>query len=148
MEPSLNIPSLPLPRTNTNKVHLGDYIYEGAQGGPRAHDPPRLLFTLGDYRTRHSQYRLDPDLQLLAQSHAWITTWDDHEVSNNGYRDGASGLNNTEDSFLNDGPSISVDQRKMNAVRAYFEWMPIRQTDLDDNLRVWRSFQMGNLLDL
>ncbi|KAJ4411617.1 hypothetical protein N0V82_008986 [Gnomoniopsis sp. IMI 355080] len=129
-------------------LHLGDSIYESAQGGPRAHDPPRLLFTLGDYRTRHSQYRLDSDLQLLGQSHAWITTWDDHEVSNNGYRDGSSALNNTEESFLNDGPAISVDQRKMNAVRAYFEWMPIRQTDLDDNLRVWRSFQMGKLLDL
>lgn len=43
---------------------------------------------------------------------------------------------------------MSVDQRKMNAVRAYFEWMPIRQVDLDDNLRIWRSFSMGKLLDL
>jgi phosphodiesterase/alkaline phosphatase D-like protein len=45
------------------------------------------------------------------------------EVSNNGYRDGSSGLNNTEDSFHKFG-GVSVDQRKMNAVRAYFEWMP------------------------
>jgi hypothetical protein len=45
------------------------------------------------------------------------------EVSNNGYRDGSSGLNNTESSFIKSG-GISVDQRKMNAVRAYFEWMP------------------------
>jgi hypothetical protein len=43
------------------------------------------------------------------------------EVSNNGYRDGSSNLNNTEDSFRKDG-DVSVDQRKMNAVRAYFEW--------------------------
>lgn len=108
-------------------MHVGDYIYEGAAGGTRAHQPLRLLFSLFDYRTRHGQYRSDPDLQLLAQNHAWITTWDDHEVANNGYRDGFSALNNTEESFRNDGPSISVDQRKMNAVRAYFEWMPIRQ---------------------
>lgn len=26
--------------------------------------------------------------------------------------------------------------------------MPIRQVDLDDNLRIWRSFKMGKLLDL
>ena len=26
--------------------------------------------------------------------------------------------------------------------------MPIRQVDMDDNLRIWRSFQFGNLLDL
>ncbi|KAI8965930.1 PhoD-like phosphatase-domain-containing protein [Daldinia sp. FL1419] len=127
-------------------VHLGDYIYEGNAKGERAHAPLKYLFSLYDYRTRHGQYRTDPDLQLASQNFAWIATWDDHEVSNNGYRDGSSALNNTEDSFLKDG-GVSVDQRKMNAVRAYFEWMPIRQVDLDDNLRVWRNFQMGNLLD-
>jgi phosphodiesterase/alkaline phosphatase D-like protein len=74
-------------------------------------------------------------------------TWDDHEVANNGYRDGFSGMNNTEASFLKFG-RISVDSRKMNAVRAYFEWMPIRQVDLDDNLRIWRNFKMGKLFDL
>jgi hypothetical protein len=37
--------------------------------------------------------------------------WDDHEISNNGYRDGSSGLNNTEESFVKDG-GVSVDQRK------------------------------------
>ncbi|GAB1320947.1 Alkaline phosphatase [Madurella fahalii] len=129
-------------------VHLGDYLYENAQAGERAHSPNQLLFTLLSYRTRHGQYRSDPDLQLLAQNFAWMTTWDDHEIANNGYRDGFSALNNTEESFRTDGPSISVDQRKMNAVRAYFEWMPIRQVDLDDNLRIWRSFQMGSVLDL
>ncbi|KAI0009766.1 PhoD-like phosphatase-domain-containing protein [Xylariaceae sp. FL0662B] len=128
-------------------VHLGDFIYEGDAKGERAHAPPKYLFSLYDYRTRHGQYRSDPDLQLASQNFAWITTWDDHELANNGYRDGFSALNNTEDSFLKSG-GISVDQRKMNAVRAYFEWMPIRQVDLDDNLRIWRSFQMGNLMDL
>ncbi|EMR71240.1 putative alkaline phosphatase-like protein [Eutypa lata UCREL1] len=118
-------------------VHLGDYIYEYEAGGERASAPPTEIFSLSD-----------PDLQLLHQNFPWITTWDDHEVSNNGYRDGSSGLNNTEESFRNDGPGISVDQRKMNAVRAYFEWIPIRQVDLDDNLRVWRSFQLGSLMDL
>ncbi|KXJ95843.1 alkaline phosphatase-like protein [Microdochium bolleyi] len=128
-------------------VHLGDYIYEYKAGGERASAPPREIFTLYDYRTRHGQYRSDPDLQLLSQNWAWIPTWDDHEVSNNGYRDGSSGLNNTEESFIKSG-GVSVDQRKMNAVRAYFEWLPIRQVDLDDNLRIWRSFQLGNLMDL
>lgn len=36
----------------------------------------------------------------------------------------------------------------MNAVRAYFEWMPIRQVEMDDNLRIWRNFQMGKLMDI
>ena len=55
--------------------------------------------------------------------------------------------NISEASFIDDG-GVSVDQRKMNAVRAYFEWMPIRQVDMDDNLRIWRSFAIGSLLDL
>ncbi len=29
-----------------------------------------------------------------------------------------------------------------------FEWMPIRQVEMDDNLRIWRSFSIGTLLDL
>ncbi|KAF2750210.1 hypothetical protein M011DRAFT_474675 [Sporormia fimetaria CBS 119925] len=132
-------------------IHLGDYIYEtgkGKQGqDARATNPPGTIFTLYDYRTRLAQYRTDPDLALSHQKYAWIPTWDDHEVANNGYRDGFSALNNTEDSFLKAG-GVSVDQRKMNAVRAYFEWMPIRQVDLDDNLRIWRNIKMGKLLDL
>jgi alkaline phosphatase D len=113
----------------------------------RATIPSRSLLTLYDYRTRIAQYRTDTDLQLSHQKFAWIATWDDHEVANNGYRDGFSAMNNTEDSFLRAG-GVSVDQRKMNAVRAYFEWMPIRQVNMDDNLRIWRNFQMGTLLDL
>lgn len=68
-------------------------------------------------------------------------------MADNTYRDGSSELNNTEASFIMDG-GVSVDQRKMNAVRAYFEWMPIRQVEMDDNLRIWRSFSIGTLIDL
>ncbi|KAF2199570.1 hypothetical protein GQ43DRAFT_442361 [Delitschia confertaspora ATCC 74209] len=132
-------------------IHLGDYIYETGKGklgtDPRATNPKGTIFTLYDYRTRIAQHRTDKDLSLSHQNFPWIPVWDDHEVSNNGYRDGASGLNNTEASFLKAG-RVSVDQRKMNAVRAYFEWMPIRQVDMDDNLRIWRNFQMGKLFDL
>ncbi|KAH9876567.1 hypothetical protein J1614_003698 [Plenodomus biglobosus] len=132
-------------------VHLGDYIYESRKGTPgvdeRATNPSKEIFSLYDYRTRLGQYRSDLDLRLAHQNFAWITTWDDHEIANNGYRDGFSNMNNTEASFKKAG-GISVDARKMNAVRAYFEWMPIRQVDLDDNLRIWRSFKMGMLFDL
>ncbi|KAG8424505.1 hypothetical protein J3458_001288 [Metarhizium acridum] len=129
-------------------IHLGDYLYETGKGGERATKPSGTIWTLGDYRTRHGLYRSDADLQLLSKDFPWITTWDDHEFADNGYRDGFSGLNNTEDSFLKSGTKVTVDTRKVHAVRAYFEWMPIRQTDLDDGLRVWRSFQMGKLMDL
>ena len=132
-------------------VHLGDYFYEAGKGvlgkDERATKPDRYLFSLYDYRTRLAQYRTDLDLLLSHQRFAWIPVWDDHEVSDNGYRDGSGAMNNTEQSF-NRAHGVSIDQRKMNAVRAYFEWMPIRQVDMDDNLRIWRSFSMGKLLDL
>ncbi|KEY73061.1 hypothetical protein S7711_06133 [Stachybotrys chartarum IBT 7711] len=132
-------------------VHVGDYIYEDKVGElgefERAMIPPREIITLHDYRTRIGQYRTDSDLLLAHQNFPWITVWDDHEIANNNWRDGGSTVNNTEESFIAQG-GVSFDQRKMNAVRAYFEWMPLRQVDLDDNLRIWRNFRLGNLLDL
>ena len=109
-------------------VHLGDYIYEYKNGDygwgqsiGRVPLPDREIYTLYDYRKRIATYRTDLDLLASHQQFPWITVWDDHEVSDNTYRDGASELNNTEASFIMDG-GVSVDQRKMNAVRAYFEW--------------------------
>ncbi|KAF7163739.1 hypothetical protein CNMCM5623_008497 [Aspergillus felis] len=135
-------------------VHLGDYIYEYANGEygwgnslGRIPQPDRTIFTLYDYRKRLATYRTDLDLQASHQNYAWIPVWDDHEVSDNTYRDGSAKLHNDEESFLTHG-GVSVDQRKMNAVRAYFEWMPIRQVEMDDNLRIWRNFQLGSLVDL
>lgn len=132
-------------------IHLGDYIYEDEVGVPgedeRAMVPAREIITLHDYRTRIGQYRTDADLLLAHSRFPWITVWDDHEIMNNNWRDGGSTTNNTEQSFHKNG-GVSFDQRKMNAVRAYFEWMPLRQVDLDDNLRIWRNFRLGNLLDL
>ncbi|KAF2431347.1 phosphodiesterase/alkaline phosphatase D precursor [Tothia fuscella] len=135
-------------------IHLGDYIYEYANGEygwgnslGRIPQPDGQIYTLYDYRKRIATYRTDLDLLESHASVPWIPVWDDHEVSDNTYRDGASELNNTEASFVADG-GVSVDQRKMNAVRAYFEWMPIRQVEMDDNLRIWRSFSIGSLVDL
>jgi alkaline phosphatase D len=54
------------------------------------------------------------------------------EVADNTYRDAEADLNNTEASFIGDG-GVSTDQRKMNAVRAYFEWMPLRYADTYTN---------------
>jgi len=61
--------------------------------------------------------------------------------------------NNTEASFAQydtefGGEYVAFEQRKMNAVQAYFEWMPIRQVDVDDSLRIWRTFSIGTLFDL
>ena len=67
------------------------------------------------------------------------------ETFNNAYRDGSSRMNNTEETF-NKYNGITVDQRKMHAVRAYFEWMPIRQVDTTDGLRIWREWKRDPLV--
>ncbi|KAK7611225.1 PhoD-like phosphatase-domain-containing protein [Phyllosticta paracitricarpa] len=143
-------------------LHLGDFLYEYAEGvygygwkiGRKA-EPDKEIRTLYDYRKRHSQYRSDLDAIENFAKFPWIPVWDDHEVGDNTYRDGMADQNNTRASFLmNDiptgfgGAGIAFDQRKMNAVRAYFEWMPIRQVEMDDNLRIWRTFSIGSLMDI
>lgn len=87
----------------------------------------------------------------MLEERLYIT--DMREVGDNTYRDGMADQNNTEASFAQydiefGGEGVAFEQRKMNAVRAYFEWMPIRQVDMDDNLRIWRTFSIGTLFDL
>jgi alkaline phosphatase D len=99
-------------------IHLGDYLYETGGGQVRNHEPDREIVTLADYRQRHAQYKTDPDLQEAHRQHPWITTWDDHESTDNSYRTGAN--NHTE------GEEGCWEERLGWAIRAYFEWMPIR----------------------
>jgi alkaline phosphatase D len=121
-------------------VHLGDYIYEnGTQDQVRPHEPAHEIVSLDDYRGRYAQYRLDADLQELHRQHPMIWVWDDHEVCNNAWKDGAE----SHDPDLGD-----YAQRRRNAVRAAFEWLPIRPPDVNNPLRVYRDFRFGSLVDL
>lgn len=97
-------------------VFLGDYIYESSWGSDlvRRHSggEPR---TLAEYRTRHAQYKTDPDLQRLHAAVPWLVTWDDHEVDND-YADERS--EDSDPAFL---------ARRAAAYQAYFEHMPLRE---------------------
>ncbi|MCA9092528.1 MAG: alkaline phosphatase D family protein, partial [Planctomycetaceae bacterium] len=64
-------------------VHLGDYIYEyaGKEKQVRKHHGPECV-TLDQYRSRYSQYRLDPTLRETHRLFPWLVTWDDHEFDN------------------------------------------------------------------
>lgn len=120
-------------------VHLGDYIYEYQADSSigRSPLPDRETYTLYDYRKRIATYRTDPDLAASHQKFAWIPVWDDHEVADNSWRNGST-----------DSDGETFAKRKQAAVRSYFEWMPIRQVDMDDSLRIWRTFSIGTLIDL
>ncbi|VAX05609.1 Phosphodiesterase/alkaline phosphatase D [hydrothermal vent metagenome] len=129
-------------------LHLGDYIYEygnGTYGDGTALDrvpqPDAEIISLSDYRTRYAQYRTDPDLQEAHRQHAFISIWDDHEVANNAWQGGAENHNPE----LGEGNWLD---RRAAAVKAYYEWIPIRRVDPNDPLKAYRSFRFGNLLDL
>ncbi|KAI0035945.1 PhoD-like phosphatase-domain-containing protein [Vararia minispora EC-137] len=132
-------------------IHLGDYIYESLGNGAHIGRQTlgRELATIADYRLRLNQYRTDKGLVAAHQNAPWITVWcDDHEVADQSWKAGTA---NSNDSVI--GCSFSPSgacftDRKLAAVRAYHEWMPIRQVDADDKLRIWRNFKIGKLLDL
>ncbi|HRD27374.1 MAG TPA: alkaline phosphatase D family protein [Caulobacter sp.] len=133
-------------------VHLGDYIYE--YGGPgsygadspvaaqRPHDPPHECLSLADYRRRHAQYKADPQLQAAHARASWIVVWDDHEVCNDSWKGGAE--NHNPDTGEGDWAA-----RKAAALKAYYEWMPIREPGPGRSAEMAnRSFQFGDLASL
>jgi alkaline phosphatase D len=128
-------------------IHLGDFIYEygadgyasaQAEGLGRTSEPANEILTLEDYRRRYQQYRSDVDLRTLLARMPMIAVWDDHEIANNSWKDGAE--NHTE------GAEGSFAARRTTAIRAWHEWMPVR-TEADP-ARIYRSFDFGNLLSL
>lgn len=131
-------------------IHLGDYIYESLGNGAHIGRQTlgRELATVHDYRQRLNQYRTDSSLVLAHQNAPWITVWDDHEVADNSWKAGTADSNDTTIGCSFSPSGACFTDRKLAAVRAYHEWMPIRQVDPDDKLRIWRNFQIGKLLDL
>ena len=75
---------------------------------------------------------------------------DDHEVADNTWKAGSADSNDTAlgCSFSKTASGVCYTDRKLAAVRAYHEWMPIRQVKADDKLRIWRDHSIGKLVDL
>ncbi|WP_349321738.1 alkaline phosphatase D family protein [Asticcacaulis sp. MM231] len=139
-----------LPRVDA-VVHLGDYIYEYGAGLTdygmgngrmlmRLPEPAHEIVTLADYRMRHAQYKRDEDLQAAHARAPWICVFDDHEICNNPWRDGAENHNAGEGDW---------GVRKAAALKAYSEWMPIRDPE-PGRLReaIYRSVRFGKLAEL
>ncbi|MCG8183797.1 alkaline phosphatase D family protein [Tenacibaculum piscium] len=122
-------------------VHLGDYIYEYGEntyGSFRTPNPKGEIISLDDYRTRYRQYRSDNKLKELHQKKPFICIWDDHEVVNDSYKDGAENHQENEGSYT---------VRKNSALKAYSEYLP-NTTNIVDNAIIYRNLKIGNLADL
>ncbi len=120
-------------------VHCGDYLYEYDRGHypslqetvpGRVIEPANEIVTLADYRLRYASYRLDPDLQALHAAFPMIAQWDDHELANDAWENGAQ----------NHQPDKEGDwaTRKAVAERVYREWMPVSDAR-------WSRYQIGTL---
>ena len=121
-------------------VHVGDYLYEYGPGKYPKNDmpgrsvlPANEMVTLADYRLRYASYRADPDLRRLHQRFPMVAQWDDHEITNDAWVDGAQ----------NHQPETEGDWalRKAVAERVYREWMPVSAKRYD-------SYQIGSLATL
>ncbi len=128
-------------------LFLGDYLYEDGPDdddyGPlpgRVHEPRTVLTQFSQYRKRHSFYKLDPALRALHQQHPFIAIWDDHEIADDCFTDGGK-----EHVDERDG---EWEWRRSGALRAYFEWMPVRERKDGQPYRIFRTFQYGNLAEI
>lgn len=99
-------------------VHLGDYIYETADG------------SLAEYRRLHALYKSSPDLRDAHARFPFFMTWDDHEVVNNWAGDHKPGLD-----------------RRANAFQAYYEHLPMRTAPAGGTWPIHRRFRWGRLAE-
>lgn len=139
-------------------LHLGDYIYEYgmyenddfdakvpayatskaiAIGRELPQDNNKELLCLEDYRKRYALYHTDSGTQAIHAAAPMIVIWDDHEVANDTYKEGAQNHDESEGSFT---------QRTHDALQAYFEWLPIRT--IKDKKAIYRRFDFGGLVSL
>ena len=131
-------------------LHLGDYIYEYPDGGyanplilekGRHVQPIHEIVSLEDYRMRYGLYRSDADLQAIHQAHPFICVWDDHEITNNTFKEGAE--NHNPDQGEGD-----FGGRRLAAIQAFHEWLPIREQSSIEEGIIYRSFDFGDLASL
>ncbi|HGF3772448.1 TPA: alkaline phosphatase [Vibrio parahaemolyticus] len=128
-------------------LHLGDYIYEYGTGGYASEDAAALgrepskgteCITLDDYRKRYAQYRQDADLQALHAKLPMIAVWDDHELANDTWKNGAENHQDDEGSFID---------RRAAAAAAWTEWLPVCENTFS-NMLIYRQFSFGSLVNL
>jgi len=155
-------------------VHLGDYIYEttgdpsfqstGSHGVTFTDQPGAIQLgspskpfyaakSVSNYRELYKAYRSDTTLQKVHENFPIINIWDDHEFSNDCWKDVATYYDGLKD-------ETDLDRRQ-NAEQAFFEYQPIAidvetgsgelsltRDELFPNMKLYRDFRFGKNLHL
>lgn len=122
---------------NTGEPLVGDaYASENAATLDREVLPEGETISKDQYRARYAQYLTDPDLQALQAAAPMIAVWDDHEIANDAYIDGAENHDDSEGDY---------NEREMTAMMVWHEWMPTRTPAVNI---IYRQFDFGNLVSL
>ncbi|HWB64551.1 MAG TPA: alkaline phosphatase D family protein [Chitinophagales bacterium] len=109
-------------------VHLGDYVYDFVDEQEKVRVPgpyPTVPQTLAEWRERHTYYLLDPDLRAARQNKTWIAEWDNH-----------------------DSRRLGPDGKVTDAIRAFEEYLPVREPDTTQPARIYRTLHFGKLADI
>jgi len=146
-------------------LFLGDYVYEAERvaGASEPTEDRRLdlpdgmavtgdfadgavAVTLADYRTLYRTWRTDEHLQRAHQRFPFITVWDDHEFTNDCWRDFANDFNGAEGEEHDPA-------RRAAATRAWYEYLPVdvdynADVGFPDDIRIYRSFRFGRHMEL
>jgi alkaline phosphatase D len=128
--------------------HYGDYIYEHRGGALRPSRTGGLipsvrevvggtLYDVDDYRQRYGQYKSDPELQRAHAAHAFIHSFDDHEVADNWVQDIDSAGT----------PPEIFRLRRAAAFQAWYEHMPVRRAQMPryGEVAMYRGLRFGSL---
>lgn len=147
-------------------VHLGDFIYESANGQWKGEYSPDLpdrditlpsgkgiAHSLADFRHLHRTYRSGQFLQEALESHTLLVGWDDHEVANNWYWDYEAGAPRAPHHPKGADPGFMADLTA-DGIQAWWEYLPARvdydpdAAHLHDQFRLYRTLEFGDLATL
>jgi alkaline phosphatase D len=101
-------------------LFIGDTIY-----GDDTRSGTGVATVRSDYHTKYKENRSDRSLRNVMAAYGTVTTWDDHEVTND---------------FWGTDPGVATQMAAGN--QAFRDYMPIRE-DGGDPMRLYRSFQWG-----
>lgn len=137
--------------------HYGDFIYEyssdyvfsdGLPARPVRKHAYRSLHDVNEFRLAYSQQLTDVDLQAARSVHAFLSSFDDHEIVN----DWVSDIHNWKFGLPGNDPHAAPPEvfalKKQAAMQAWYEHMPVRRALLPRNgmVALNREFRVGDLM--